>query len=55
MPALKAQDSLGNLKWGCRILYESRDAVFPERMPNFLGNFTQGCLRRGEFPVTPAQ
>ena len=52
------QDSLGNSEWGCRIPYGSRDSIFPEGMPNFLGNllgdaeFTRGCrIPRGA--VTP--
>jgi len=40
------QDSLGNSEWGCRIPYGSRDSIFPEGMPNFLGNL----LGDAEFP-----
>ena len=31
------QDSLENSEWGCRIPYDSRDFIFPEGIPNFLG------------------
>jgi len=39
------QDSLENSEWGCRIPYDSRDFIFPEGIPNFLGG--------GKFSVTP--